>query len=213
MIHEPEKIVRTAVFLSGGGRTLENLIRGTRDETRFPARIELVISTNPESHGLAIATAAGIPTRVIVKKGKTVEQFSDEISSELDAVRPDLICLAGFLCFYQIPDRYQGKIINIHPALLPAFGGKGMYGHFVHEAVLEHGCKVSGCTVHFADNVYDHGPIIVQRTVPVLETDTPDTLAARVFEQEKIAYPEAVRLFAQGRLVLEGKRCRILPEK
>ena len=101
--------------------------------------------------------------------------------------------------------------MNIHPALLPSFGGKGMYGHHVHEAVLAHGCKVSGCTVHFVDNTYDTGPIIVQRTCPVLEGDTPDTLAARVFEQEKLAYPEAIRLFAAGRLQLDGQRVNILP--
>ena len=108
---------------------------------------------------------------------------------ELDNVKPDLICLAGFLSLYTIPDHYLGRVINIHPALLPSFGGKGMYGHFVHEAVLKTGCKVSGCTVHFTDNVYDHGPIIIQRTVPVLDDDTPDTLAARVFEEEKNRVP------------------------
>jgi folate-dependent phosphoribosylglycinamide formyltransferase PurN len=114
------------------------------------------------------------------------------------------------MCFYKIPDHYLGKIMNIHPALLPSFGGKGMYGHFVHEAVLEMGCKITGCSVHFADNVYDHGPIIVQRTCPVLEDDTPDTLAARVFDEEKEAYPHAINLFAEGRLVIEGKRVRVL---
>jgi len=99
--------------------------------------------------------------------------------------------------------------MNIHPALLPAFGGKGMFGHHVHEAVIKAGCKVSGCTVHFADNVYDNGPIIIQKVVPVMEDDTPDDLAARVFEQEKVAYPEAIQLFAEGRLTIEDQRVRI----
>jgi folate-dependent phosphoribosylglycinamide formyltransferase PurN len=102
--------------------------------------------------------------------------------------------------------------MNIHPALLPSFGGKGMFGHHVHQAVINHGCKVSGCSVHFLDNSYDTGPIILQRTCPVLDDDTADTLAARVFEQETIAYPEAIRLFAQGRLKIEGSRVRNLPK-
>ncbi len=101
--------------------------------------------------------------------------------------------------------------MNIHPALLPAFGGKGMYGHHVHQAVIDTGCKVSGCTVHFADNEYDHGPIILQRVVEVKDDDTPETLAARVFEEEKKAYPQAIKLFAEGRLQIIGRRVKILP--
>jgi len=199
------KQLRLAVLLSGGGRTLQNFIE-LIGEGKLPATVELVISSRPDAGGLTKARAAGIPTKVITKKGKTTEQFSNEITRSLDEVSPDLICLAGFLCFYTIPDQYAGKVINIHPALLPSFGGQGMYGHHVHEAVLEAGCKVSGCTVHFADNEYDHGPIILQRTVPVLDEDTPDSLADRVFEQEKIAYPEAIRLFAEGRLRIVGTR-------
>ena len=105
-----------------------------------------------------------------------------------------------------VPDDFADRVMNIHPALIPAFCGKGFYGHRVHQAALETGVKVCGCTVHFADNVYDHGPIILQRAVPVLDDDTPDTLAARVFEQECEAYPEAIRLFAEGRLRVEGRR-------
>ena len=99
------------------------------------------------------------------------------------------------MCQYVIPSQYEGKVMNIHPGLIPAFCGKGLYGHRVHEAVVEYGARVSGCTVHFADQHYDHGPIILQRRVPVLPDDTPDTLAARVFEQECMAYPDAMRLF------------------
>ncbi len=205
----PTKTLKLAVLLSGGGRSLDNLIQYIRDG-RLSAKIELVLSSSDKAGGVKIAANNGIPTRIITKKDKSTPEFSAAVTAELDKVRPDLICLAGFMCFYTIPDQYEGKVMNIHPALLPSFGGKGMYGHFVHEAVLAAGCKVSGCTVHFADNVYDHGPIIVQRTVPVLEGDTPDTLAARVFEQEKIAYPEAITLFAQGRLQIEGKRVRVL---
>ena len=118
--------------------------------------------------------------------------------------------MAGFLQLVLIPEDFRNRVFNIHPALIPAFCGKGYYGHRVHEAVLASGAKVSGCTVHFADNEYDHGPIIVQRTVPVLDDDTAETLAQRVFVEECEAYPEAIRLFAEGRLRIEGKRVRIL---
>ena len=107
-------------------------------------------------------------------------------------------------------DDFQHRVTNIHPALIPAFCGRGFYGHRVHEAVLEYGAKVSGCTVHFVDNQYDHGPIILQRPVPVRDDDTPDTLAARVFAEECEAYPEAIRLFAEGRLRVEDRRVRII---
>jgi len=117
--------------------------------------------------------------------------------------------MAGFLSLWRIPAEYYGKVINIHPALLPEFGGAGMYGTRVHQAVLAAGKKVSGCTVHFCDNQYDHGPIILQHTVPVLTVDTPETLAARIFEQECVAYPEAIQLFADGRILLDAGSVRI----
>src|SRR5437868_7559018 len=109
-----------------------------------------------------------------------------------------------------IPDDFIGRVLNIHPALIPAFCGKGYYGHHVHEAVLAYGAKVSGCTVHFADNEYDHGPIILQRAVEVRDDDTAETLAARVFAQECEAYPEAVGRFAEGRLRVEGRVVRVM---
>ncbi len=140
-----------------------------------------------------------------------MDAFSHEIFRLCDEAHADLVCLAGWLSLLSLAETYRGRIMNIHPALLPAFGGKGMFGHHVHEAVLAHGCRVSGCTVHFVDGQYDNGPIIVQRTCPVMEDDTPDALAHRVFEQEKEAYPEAIRLFAQRRLRIEGRRVRILP--
>ena len=120
--------------------------------------------------------------------------------------------LAGFLARLEIPADFAQRVINIHPALIPAFCGHGMHGRHVHAAVLERGCAVSGCTVHFCDNEYDHGPIILQQCVPVADDDTPETLAARVFEAECTAYPEAIRRFATGRLRIEGRRVRTVPE-
>ena len=117
--------------------------------------------------------------------------------------------MAGFLQLLRIPDDFSGRVMNIHPAVLPSFGGQGMYGRHVHEAVLEYGAKLSGCTVHFADNDYDHGPVILQRAVEVRDDDTPDSLAERVFEAECEAYPEAIRLFAEGKLHLIGRKVRI----
>ena len=198
------KQLRMAVLISGSGRTLQNFIDLVQ-AGRLPASIELVISSRSDATGIDKARAAGIETLVVAKKGKTAEQFSDEISAALDSVKPDLICLAGFMCLYRIPDRYLEKVMNIHPALLPSFGGQGMYGYFVHEAVINAGVKISGCTVHFADNEYDSGPIIVQKAVPVLDDDDPDTLADRVFKAETQAYPEAIRLFAAG-LRIAGRR-------
>ena len=136
-------------------------------------------------------------------------EYSSALAGILDEARVDLVCLAGFLSMWQVPDRYLGRVMNIHPALLPSFGGKGMYGHHVHQAVLARRCKVSGCTVHFVTNEYDAGPIVVQKCVPVYDTDSPDDLADRVFEQECQAYPEAIRLYAAGRLRIDGTIVRI----
>lgn len=206
--NQPAKPLRTAVLVSGSGRTLKNFIDLEAAE-KLPITIELVISSQPDVKGIAHARNASIPTKIITRKDHPGQAFSGAITAALDEVRPDLICLAGFIAFWQIPPHYEGKVMNIHPALLPRFGGKGLYGHHVHEAVLAAGCKVTGVTVHFADNQYDHGPIILQRPVPAYDTDTPDTLADRVFEQELIAYPEAIRLFAAGRLTIQNQIVRI----
>lgn len=198
-------LLRMVVLISGGGRTLVNFIELIR-QGQLPATIELVIASRDDAAGLARAAEAGIPTQVIARKGVSAERFSEQITAALDAVNPDLVCLAGFMCFYRLPERYIGRVMNIHPALLPAFGGQGMYGHHVHEAVIDSGVKITGCTVHFADNEYDHGPIIVQQPVDVADSDDPDTLAAKVFEAEKIAYPQAIQMFASGRLRIVGRR-------
>jgi phosphoribosylglycinamide formyltransferase-1 len=201
--------IRLAVLLSGTGTTLQNFIDRIADG-RLNAAIAIVISSRPGVVGLERAQRAGIPTLVVERKAcVSGEEFSERIFKGCRDAGVELVCMAGFLQLLPIPGDFTHRVLNIHPALIPAFCGKGFYGHRVHEAALEHGVKVSGCTVHFADNVYDHGPIILQRTVPVLDDDTPDTLAARVFEQECEAYPEAIRLFAEGRLRIVGRRVRI----
>jgi formyltetrahydrofolate-dependent phosphoribosylglycinamide formyltransferase len=202
---------RLGVLISGGGRSLQNFIDMSA-AGRLKAQVVKVISSRPDAYGLERARQHEIPTAVVRRKDHgSVESFSDAITAELDAADVELIALAGFLSLYRIPDRYRLRVLNIHPALLPSFGGKGFYGDRVHRAVLAAGCKLSGCTVHFADNEYDHGPIVVQKAVPVEEDDDEHSLAARVFEKEKEAFPEAINLFAEGRLSVEGDVVRILP--
>src|SRR5262249_24363473 len=152
---------------------------------RLAAQVVLVISNHGDAFGLTRADRAGVPTAVIARKEcASREEVSQRIFDLCREERVDLVCLAGFLQLLPVPADFQGRDMNIHPALIPAFCGKGYYGHHVHEAVLAYGAKLSGCTVHCTDNQYDHGPIILQRAVPVLDDDTPETLAARVFEQE-----------------------------
>lgn len=202
--------IRLGALLSGGGRTLVNIVEEI-DAGRLHAEVVVVISSLPNVKGVERAKAAGLPVKIIRKKEHPdVDEFSRLIAETLDEYKVDLVCQAGWTCYWRIPDRWLGKVMNIHPALLPRFGGKGFFGHHVHEAVLAAGEKESGCTVHFANNEYDAGPIILQRKVPVLSDDDADTLAARVFEQECVAYPEAIRLFAEGRLRIKGDRVEIL---
>lgn len=199
------------VLLSGGGRTLEN-IQQEINAGRLHARISLVISSSPKAFGIQRSANLGLKCVTVSRKDYSSPQaYADAIWPMIRQAGADLVCLAGFLCLLPIPDDMAQRVINIHPALLPAFGGHGMYGHHVHEAVLAAGCKISGCTVHLADNTYDTGAIIVQRSCPVYDTDTPDTLAARVFEQECIAFPEALKLFEQGRVSFDGRIARIRP--
>jgi formyltetrahydrofolate-dependent phosphoribosylglycinamide formyltransferase len=200
-----------AVLVSGSGTTLQNLIDHISAD-KLHARIKLVIGSREGLMGIERAMQAGIPSEVVDRKSfPDVPAFSRRVFELIDRAEVDLVCLAGWLCLLDLPHRYHTRIMNIHPALLPSFGGKGMYGAKVHQAVIDHGCKVSGCTVHFVDSSYDSGPIIIQRTCPVLDDDTPQTLAHRVFEEEKIAYPEAIRLFAEGRLNAQGRRVHITP--
>jgi len=203
--------VRLGVLLSGSGRTLQNFLDLQR-AGHLKAHVVKVVSSRPDAYGLERARRHGVPAVTVSRRNyESIEEFSDAVTAELAAERVELVAMAGFLSLYRIPEAYAGRAINIHPALLPSFGGKGFYGDKVHQAVLDYGCKVSGCTVHFASNQYDKGPIILQKSVPVLEDDDAHALAERVFAMEMEAYPEAIDLFAEGRLSIEGRRVRILP--
>ncbi len=203
--------IRLAVLLSKAGTSLQSLLDRIADG-RLNAQVVAVISNNADAFGLERARRAQIPAFAVERKqAGSLAEFSRRIFAHCREAKAELVCLAGFLQLIEVPDDFLGRVMNIHPALIPAFCGKGFYGHHVHEAVIASGVKVTGCTLHFADNEYDHGPIIMQRPVPVLDDDTPQTLGARVFAAECELYPEAIRLFAERRLKIEGRRVRILP--
>lgn len=191
MANEPVHPARLAVLLSGSGRTLENLL-GVIARGELAASVPLVIASR-ECLGAGKARAAGIETIV-----HAAPLAAEEFAALLSARRIDWVVLAGYLRLVPIPPAYEGRVVNIHPALLPDFGGPGMHGDKVHAAVLASGRGVTGCTVHLCDARFDTGPIVLQRTCPVLPGDTPRTLSARVFEQECAAYPEALRRLIAG---------------
>lgn len=187
--------LRVLVLVSGSGRTLQNFIDLSRSG-ELPIEVALVVGSKPELVGLKRAVAANIPTAVVERKMfDSVAAFSSAIFKLADGAGVDLVLLAGWLHLLVIPTQYEGRVVNIHPSLLPKYGGKGMWGHHVHEAVLAAGETESGCTVHLVNNEYDAGPVLLQRRCAVLPGDTADVLAERVFEQEKIAYPEVIRQF------------------
>ncbi len=207
--NEKTKHIRLGILISGSGRTMINIQKLIKQK-ELNAEIATVISSRSETAGVEKAKAAKLLLEIIRKKDfPDIECFSEKIRKTLLAAKVDLVLQAGWLCLWQIPPEFKNRVMNIHPALLPAFGGQGMWGHYVHEAVLKTGCKISGCTVHFCTNEYDKGPIVLQRTCPVMDDDDADRLAARVFEQECIAYPEAIRLFAAEKLVVKDSRVMI----
>ncbi len=198
--------LRLVVLISGGGTTLRNLLERI-EAGELAADVQLVVSSSPQATGLRFAAERSIPTAVIERSAHfSPEDFSRAVFSACRSAGPHFVVMGGYLKHVLIPEDFEHRVLNIHPGLIPAFCGRGMYGHHVHEAVLAYGAKVSGCTVHFVDNQYDHGPIILQRTVPVEDDDTPDTLAARVFAAECEAYPAALRLLASGRMRIDGRR-------
>jgi len=195
--------LQIAVLLSGSGRTLQNLIDQIA-EGRLHARIALVVSSRSDVLGVARARQAGLETVVVPRaRYESDEAHSRVLVALLERTPVDLIAMAGYMHLFRFPESFRNRVMNIHPGLLPEFGGPGMYGDRVHRAVLAAGARESGCTVHFADDQYDHGPVILRRKVPVLPADTADTLAHRVFFEECRAYPEAIRLFAEGRLTVK----------
>lgn len=207
----PDSPLRVAVLISGGGTTLRNLIERI-EAGSLHVSILLVISSSPKAGGLGYAEQAGIPTAVVVRKEyDSAEAFSDAIFARCREAGVDCVVMGGFLKRVVVPEDFTNRVTNIHPALIPSFCGDGFYGLRVHSAVLEYGVRLSGCTVHFADNQYDHGPVILQKAVPVMDDDTPETLAARVFQAECEAYPEALNLIAAGRVAVDGRRVRIAP--
>ncbi len=197
---------RIAVLVSGGGRSLENLAERIRART-LDCEIALVLSNAADAGALQRAERLGIPRAVVPhREFRHAAEFSRRVFAEVERSGAELVVLAGFLRLLVIPDAWLGRVINIHPSLLPAFGGKGCWGHHVHEAVLARGVQFTGCTVHYVTNEYDAGPILLQRCLAVRPDDTADSLAARVFEEEKLALPEAIELHLSGRVRLEGSR-------
>jgi phosphoribosylglycinamide formyltransferase-1 len=201
---------KISVLISGGGTTLRNLIE-KQSVGQLAAEISQVISNNPQAGGIQFAEQAGLTCQVLDhRKFDTPEVFSDSVFASIRTSGASLVVLGGFLRRLKIPGDFENRVINIHPSLIPAFCGQGLYGTRVHRAVIDYGCKISGCTVHFVDDQYDHGPIIAQRTVPVLATDDAQTLSARVFEQECELYPETINLIAAERVRLCGRLVEIV---
>lgn len=202
--------LKMAVLLTGSGTTLENIFQ-KQEADKLDIDVAVVVSSRPDAYGLERARKRNIPALTVERRKYVLaEEFSDAIFEAVAPFHPDLICLAGFMSLLSIPKPFHYRVLNIHPALLPSFGGKGYYGNKVHESVLRTGCKISGCTVHFVDNEYDQGPIIAQRAVPVNADDTVETLAARVQGAEREVYPEVIQLFTEGRLKVEGRTVRVL---
>lgn len=189
---------RVAVFVSGAGRSLENLVAVSR-RGELGAQVTLVVAGKTGIGALERATRLGIASVVLDPDRRlSPAEFSHDAFTAVESFRCDLVVLAGFLRLLVIPDGWLGRVMNIHPSLLPDFGGKGFYGHRVHEAVIAARRTTTGCTVHYVTNEYDAGPILLQRECAVMPGDTADALAARVFEEELLALPEAVRLHVSG---------------
>ncbi|AEE96813.1 phosphoribosylglycinamide formyltransferase [Mahella australiensis] len=202
---------RIGVLVSGGGTNLQ-AIMDKIDEGYIDAEIAVVISNRKDAYALERAKAAGIDARYVVRKDyESDEQRDYAMMRILEDHAVDLVVLAGYLGILSKPfiDAYRLRIINVHPSLIPAFCGKGFYGHHVHQAVLDYGVKVSGATVHFVDEGIDAGPIILQKAVEVKDDDTADTLAARVLEVEHELLPKAVKLFLEGRLSVSGRHVHL----
>ncbi|MDD4797070.1 MAG: phosphoribosylglycinamide formyltransferase [Eubacteriales bacterium] len=207
--------VRIAVLCSGGGSNFQAVLDGCQDG-RINGEIVALIYNRKNAYAARRAREAGIGAHYINKlRCGSAAAFTQALLSQLKACRAELIVLAGWLEILgeELIRAYPNQMINIHPALIPSFCGKGFYGRYVHEAALAYGVKISGCTVHFVSPVADDGPIILQRAVEVLPGDTPDTLAARILPYEHQALAEAVMLFCQGRLRVEGRMVSVMEQE
>ena len=205
------KRLRIGVLASGGGTNLQAIIDSC-ERGEIDGDVVVVITNVPDAHALKRAENHGIAAYCFPHEGATREQHETDVVECLAKHKVDLVCLAGYLRMLTpgMVDKYKGRILNTHPALLPSFGGKGMHGIHVHRAVLDYGAKVSGCTIHVVTAEVDGGPIVMQKAVPVLEDDTPETLQERVLKEEHKLYPRAIQLFAQGKVKIEGRRARII---
>ncbi len=207
-------MIDIAVMASGGGTDFQSIIDAV-ESGEIDVRIVLLVTNDPDAYCIERAKKHGIDYHVIDHKGKTRREHEEEIIQIFDEYEPDLIVLAGYMRILtdHFVDRYFGKMINIHPALLPLFGGPGMYGEHVHRAVLNSGMKVSGCSVHFVTNEVDMGPIIAQRCVPVKYDDDIDSLSERVLEEEHRLLPKVVGAFGEGRIKLKDEKAYMMPKK
>jgi len=202
---------KIGVLASGGGTNLQAIIDAC-ERGEVKGEVAVVISDKSDAFALERARKKNIPAIHIPPKGLKREEHEKLVDEALSKHGVDLVALAGYMRILSpwLIQKYDGRMMNVHPALLPSFGGEGMYGEHVHEAVLKYGCKVSGCTVHFVSTDVDGGPIILQESVPVLENDTPTTLANRIHPVEHRLYTKAVALYAARKLKIEGRIVRIL---
>lgn len=200
--------LQLGVLASGRGSNFEAILKHIETGSLL-ADVRALVSNRKSAGALEIAERRNIPSLALSQKDfSSNEEFDQKILDFFQKNEVDFVVLAGYLRLLTpvLIRFYKNRILNIHPALLPSFGGKGMFGHHVHEAVLDYGCKVSGVTVHLVDESYDSGPIVLQRCVPVENDDTPDTLAARVLKQEHQIFSEALQLFAEERILIKGRR-------
>ncbi len=198
-----------AVLISGGGTTLKNLLQW-HSRSALNVDFRVVISSNDRAGGIDFAKQANIPVKVVRRKDfENPNAHSEAVFSILRQNRVKLVVMGGYLEHLLIPSDFEYRVINIHPSLIPAFCGKGFYGLRVHQAVLDFGAKLSGCTVHYVDNQYDHGPIIAQRSCEVLDLDSPETLQRRVFELECQLYPEVIEAIVRDRVSIDGRHVKV----
>lgn len=201
MTNDPSAPYRLAVLISGGGTSLQNLINRIAGGQLPGVEIAVVISSRSTVAGVERARAADLPVEIIrVKDHPQVDAFTSQVALTLDIYAVSLVVQAGWLCYWRPPERWRGKVINLHPALLPKYGGKGFHGRHVHEAVLASGDTETGATVHWVDDQYDHGEIIAQRRCPVEPNDTPESLALRVQALERDLLPEVIRDLSDARM-------------